>query len=264
MPLIPIRDGALHVEILGAGPPLLLVAGLGGRGAFWRAQASVFAAHFQVVLHDHRGVGASARTGVCSSTAQMADDVIQLMDALQIDRASLVGHSTGGAIGQHLALDHPHRLDRLVLSASWPGPSPLFLATFALRRRILQTLGADAYLMQGTLLGAPAGWLHDRFVDEQAYLAERRAGFPEIAEELARIDAVTGHDLRARLPAITAPTLAICAQDDQLTPVGFTREMAAAIPGAEIEILPTGGHFCPQTVPEAYNRRVLAFLTEAA
>lgn len=264
MPLVPIRDGALHVQIAGSGPDLLLVAGLGGRGAFWRAQVPVFAERFRVILHDHRGVGASARTGVANTTAEMADDVVQLMDALQIERASLVGHSTGGAIGQHIALNHAHRLDRLVLSASWPGPSPLFLATFALRKQILQRLGADAYLMQGTLLGSPAWWLHDRFDSAEAYLAERRAGFPAEAEELARIAAVMGHDLRGQLADITVPTLAICAQDDQLTPVPFTREFGAAIPGAQCEILPTGGHFCPQTVPEAYNRRVLQFLTEAA
>ena len=260
MPLISIGDTSLHVEMAGEGPAVLLVAGLGGRGAFWRAQAEALAPHFRVILHDHRGVGASLRGPTARTTSAMADDVEHLMDALEIDRAMLVGHSTGGAIGQHLALRHPERIARLVLSSSWAGPSPLFLATFALRKQVLEQLGPDAYLMLGTLLGTPAWWLHDRFLGAADYLAERRGGLPDIADELARLDAVMTHDLRAQLPRILVPTLAICAQDDQLTPVGFTEEIAAAIPGAECEILPKGGHFCPQTMSEDYNRRILRFL----
>jgi aminoacrylate hydrolase len=79
--------------------------------------------------------------------------------------------------------------------------------------------------------------------------------------ELSRIEAVMGHDLRARLPQINVPTLCIGAQDDQITPPGFTEEMAAAIPGAELHLLPRGGHFCPTSETSAYNARIMDFLT---
>jgi aminoacrylate hydrolase len=261
MPLVPIRKGALAVEESGEGPPLLLIPGLGGLGSFWRAQVGPFSQAFRVIVHDHRGVGASPGEAVAASTAEMAQDVAELIEALGLERVSIVGHSTGGAIAQHLALERPERLERVVFSASWPGPSPLFLDTFALRRRVLTELGVDAYLMLGTLLAAPADWLQARFEGAEAYLAPRRERFPELARELTRLDAVTGHDLRARLPQIATPALAICAADDQLTPPAFSRETATLIPGAALEVLPSGGHFCPQTCPDLYNAKVLAFLS---
>ncbi len=260
MSLIKIPNGALHVETFGQGPPLLLIAGLGGLGAFWREQVDAFSSAFSVILHDHRGIGASPGETVAGSTAEMADDVAQLLDALQLERVFIVGHSTGGAIAQHLALSIPERLERVVFSASWPGPSALFLDTFALRKRVLTELGIDAYLVLGTLLATPAEWLQDRYAGAETFLRKRRARFPTLEKEMVRIQAVMDHDLLDRIADIAVPSLAICAADDQLTPPGFSREIASRIRGGRCEILPFGGHFCPQTNAQDYNRRVLSFL----
>ncbi len=156
MPHVSIGDADLHYEDAGEGPPLLLVAGLGGKGSFWASQVPALSARFRVVTHDHRGTGASSRSAIVYSAAQMADDLIRLMDALRIDRAHLCGHSTGGAVGQHVALRYPDRLGRLVLSGSWCGPDALFVETFRLRRQVLITCGPQAYYLLGTLLAAPA------------------------------------------------------------------------------------------------------------
>lgn len=262
MPLISIKDAALNVESHGMGRPLLLIAGLGGRLAFWRRQVPAFAAQFRVVLHDHRGTGASTRSIIAYSVRQMADDVLALMDALDIDRADVVGHSTGGAIAQVLALDHASRIGRVVLSASWPGPDPYFTALFDLRRRILTDAGADAYLTDGILRGYPPAWLQANAGMIAATADERRAAFPGIEIENSRIGAVLGHDQRARLGGIRHPTLVVCAEDDAITPLPFSCELAARIPGARLATLPNGGHFVPHVHPDEYNRIVLQFLTE--
>ena len=81
----------------------------------------------------------------------MAKDVLALMDAMGIDQAGLVGHSTGGAIGQHIALDQPERLSKLVLSCSWAGPDEYLTQLFRTRREILISCGPLAYLTMGTL-----------------------------------------------------------------------------------------------------------------
>lgn len=251
----------LYVEEHGQGEPLLLVAGLGGSGRFWHAQVDAFARHFRVILHDHRGVGRSGPGPLISNAGEMADDLLRVMDALRIERAHLVGHSTGGAIGQHLALRAPGRLASLVLSASWAGPTPLFIQTFHTRRDVLINAGPLNYLMVGTLLATPTWYLAPRFRDTQEYFRARLAEFPGLDVELGRLNAVMSHDLRHRLNEIRVPTFVIGARDDQLTPPGLSEELAERIAGAQLHLLSEGGHFCPQTVTEAYNRAVLGFLT---
>ena len=150
--LVAINGYDMYVEEYGQGETLLLVAGLGGSGKFWRAQVEPLSRHFRVVLHDHRGVGRSGPAPLVSNAGELADDLLRLMDALGLDSAHLVGHSTGGAIGQHIALRAPARLRSLVLSASWGGPTPLFVQTFATRRDVLINSGVQNYLMVGTLL----------------------------------------------------------------------------------------------------------------
>ncbi len=262
---IDIGDAQLHVEITGpdtgTAPDLLLVAGLGGRGAFWKPQIARLSAQFRCITFDHRGCGASTPGLKAEDTAHMARDVVALMDALGIARTLYVGHSTGGAIGQHLALGCPERLEKLVLSCSWPGPDAYFLELFRTRRAILEQAGPEAYLASGTFLGFPSRYLQPQIASVQATMAERLRAFPGMEVELSRIAAVMSHDLRAQLPAITVPTLCIGAQDDQITPPGFTEEMAASIPGAQLHLLPRGGHFCPTSQTEAYNARITAFLT---
>ena len=250
----------LYVEEHGQGEPLLLVAGLGGSGRFWHAQVEAFARHFRVILHDHRGVGRSGPGPLISNAGEMADDLLRVMDALRIERAHLVGHSTGGAIGQHLALRAPQRLASLVLSASWAGPTPLFIQTFHTRRDVLINAGPLNYLMVGTLLATPTWYLAPRFRDTQEYFRARLAEFPGLDVELGRLNAVMSHDLRHRLNEIRVPTFVIGARDDQLTPPGLSEELAERIAGAQLHLLGEGGHFCPQTVTETYNRAVLGFL----
>lgn len=258
---VSIGHAELHVEEYGQGEPLLLVAGLGGSGRFWRAQVPALARHFRVILHDHRGVGRSGPGPLIGGAWDLADDLMKLMDALGLDRVHLAGHSTGGAIGQHVALRAPERLASLVLSASWAGPTPLFVQTFVTRRDILINSGPLNYLMMGTLLACPAWWLEPRFRSLHDYFRERLAEFPGLDVELSRLNAVMAHDLRHRVHEIRTPTFVICARDDQLTPPTLSEELAQRIPGAELCVLPEGGHFCPVTVTEAYNSRLLEFLT---
>jgi len=259
---VSIGHAELHVEEHGDGPPLLLVAGLGGSGRFWHAQITDFSREFRVILHDHRGVGRSGPGPLISNAGEMADDLLRLMDVLQLERVHLVGHSTGGAIGQHIALRAPERLASLVLSASWAGPTPLFLQTFHTRRDILINSGPLNYLMVGMLLATPTWYLHDRFTDTRSFFETRMAEFPGLEIELGRLNAVMSHDLRHRLNEIRVPTFVIGARDDQLTPSTMSQELAQLIAEARIHLLREGGHFCPQTVTAEYNAAVLDFLRE--
>src|SRR5712691_12213889 len=168
MPKISIGEAELYYESTGEGEPLLLVPGLGGQGVFWAQQVKDFARDFRVIVHDHRGTGASTHSRIRYSVEQMADDVLRLMDALKIDSAHFVGHSTGGAIGQVIAQDHPERLKSLVLSATWAGPDPFFRRLFESRKRTLLDSGVEAYLRASVLFQATPKWVseHDESIGE--------------------------------------------------------------------------------------------------
>src|SRR5260370_13646565 len=100
--------------------------GVAGFASFGHGQAVAFAKKFDVVTHDHRGIGQSDLTRSGFTVDRMAADVIGLMDALEIERAHIVGHSTGGAVAQILAVEHRPRGTRAVLSATLTPPPPYF------------------------------------------------------------------------------------------------------------------------------------------
>ncbi len=264
MPTISIGDADIYYEDAGTGRPLLLVPGLNGVGSFWAQQVAELSRDFRTIVHDHRGAGRSTHSRITYSVQQMADDVLRLMDRLGIAAAHLVGHSTGGAIGQVIAQDHPERLLSLVLSATWPGRDPYFRRLFEVRREILTTSGVEAYLRASALVLMPPAWIsaNDGPLTEQH--RQQAATAAPVDVIASRIDAIVAFDRRHRLHEIRTPTLVIVAADDMITPRYYSDELAAKIPGARLVVLDGGGHFAPVIAPDAYNAAVRAFLRAQA
>jgi aminoacrylate hydrolase len=192
----------------------------------------------------------------------MAADTLALMDRLGVEAAHYVGHSTGGAIGQTIAQDHPGRIRSLVLSATWAGQDAYFRRCFETRKELLLHRGFESYWRASVVMLRPPQWIseHDALLEEEM---KRLAAAPPPTEVLAsRIDAIVRFDRRARLGEIRCPTLVVVAGDDALTPAFYSEELAARIPGAKLAVLRTGGHFAPVLVPEEYNAAVGGFLRD--
>ena len=260
MPSVSIGDADIHYDEAGRGDALLLVPGLSGQGSFWSQQVEAFRTEFRVIVHDHRGAGRSTHSPIKYSVEQMADDTLRLMDVLGVERAHLVGHSTGGAIGQVIALDHPDRLQSLVLSATWPGPDPYFRRLFEARKEVLLTQGIEAYLRASVLVLAPPEWVSRNDVAIAELHRAQAASWPPREIVASRIDAIVAFDRRRRMADIRVPTLIVVAQDDMVTPRFYSDELAKGVPGAQYVVLEGGGHFAPQIQPDPYNRAVGAFL----
>jgi aminoacrylate hydrolase len=260
MPKVTLGDVEIFYETHGAGTPLLLVPGLGGVGSYWNANIPAFSQKYQVIIHDHRGTGQSSRSHIRYSVDQMSNDLLRLMDHLEIRQAHLVGHSTGGAIGQTLAVAHPERLKSLVIYASWTKTDPFFRRVFDARRMLLTASGAAAYVRATAVFLYPDWWVNENI----GLLEEReKAGIPAFPEPeivASRIDAIMDFDRTAELPSIRTPTLVTCANDDFLTPPYFARELARLIPGAELLLLERGGHCASETNPGEFNDAVLSFI----
>jgi len=252
--------GRLHFEVVGSGPPLFLIPGLGGLAGFWSRQVPLLSRHFTVISHDHRGIGRSQPGPAAGSIAEMAADVLGLADRVGVERFDLLGHSMGGAVAQHIAAHHPGRIGRLVLSATWARADAYMHRTFRLRQSILSLQGPAAYVAASTLLLYPPRWIAARDAELAAQEAAGLHGFPPVDAVLARIDALLAFDGAAIAHRIGAPTLVLCAADDALTPPYLSEALAEEVRGAALRILPGGGHYCPVTEAEAYADAVLAFL----
>src|SRR5437667_11780196 len=136
----------------------MLVPGLAGQGSFWISQVPDFSRDFRTIVHDHRGAGRSTHSRITYSVEQMADDTLRLMDALGIDTAHFVGHTTGGAIGQVTATVHPDRLRSLVLIGTCVGPDPFFSRLLDSLKRALFVSGDEASLPGAVRFHARPNW----------------------------------------------------------------------------------------------------------
>ena len=260
MPRISIGDCQLHYERQGAGFPVIFVSGLGGQGAYWREQAACFARRFDVVTYDHRGIGQSERSKPPYTIEGMAADLIGLMDALDVPRAHVVGHSTGGAIAQILAIEHPKRLASVVIAGSWTRADPYFRRLFALRKDVLLRLGPEAYLQSASLFLYPPWWIARNNEPMRLMEAQNLATFSATEIVASRIEAIVAFDRSAELRRIRTPTLVIGAADDQVTPAYYSEELARLIPGAELKLFPKGGHCFSQVMAREFNNAVMPFL----
>jgi aminoacrylate hydrolase len=238
----------------------VLVPGLGGTGNYWQPQIAEFSKHFRVIIHDHRGTGRSTRSETVYSVDQMTRDLIRLMDAIGIDRAHLVGHSTGGAVGQTMAIDHPERLITLNLYSSWTKSDAFMRRVFDIRNTLLSSAGAEAYIKATPVFLFPSWWINENSEALQAADAKLLESFPSVGIALSRCDAVINFDRVSQLGRIKTPTHVVCAKDDFLTPSYFSEELAKKIPGATLHWLERGGHASSQTVPNEFNRLVLGLL----
>ena len=144
------------------------------------------AGQFTVVVHDHRGTGRSTLSKIAYSVAQMADDALQLIDALGFDKVHWCGHSTGGAMGQVLAIEHPERIDRLVLSATWARTDAFFRRLFEIRALMLKELGPAAYQKSSALaLNSPC-WVRDHDAELMAAGGEGERDHPDARRSCCR------------------------------------------------------------------------------
>ena len=265
MAILTLSDGEkLYYEIHGRGPPLVLVSGLNGVGAFWKPHLDILSRGYTVVLHDHRGTGRSSPSRIDYSVEQMAGDLVELLDHLEIGKANFVGHSTGGAICQVLGIDHPERVASLVLSATWTVADGYFRRLFELRADVLRAMGPEGYLRASLMFMRPPAWIRDHDATQNDEIAKMIAGFPAPEVMLSRIAALLKFDRRAELARIAAPTLILGARDDMVTPVYYSEELSRLIPGAETAILEAGGHFFPISAAEEFRGALLDFLDGAA
>ena len=240
--------------------PLVLANSLGTTWELWDAQLPELARDFRVVRFDHPGHGRSPIPDAPVTVESLADDVVELLDALELERVSFCGLSLGGMVGVALALRAPERLDRLVLccTAAHLGPAQGWHE----RARAVRARGTSA--IAEAVVGR---WFTEPFREESPATVAR---FREMLEAIPAegyatcCEAIAGWDARADVSAIRAPTLVISGADDVATPVGDGTFLAESIPGAELTVLPECAHLANVEQPTLFARTLLHHLRAPA
>ncbi len=257
MPVATAHDGTrLAYDVIGDGPPLLLISGLASDRSAWSGAREVLAAHHRVVTLDHRGTGDSDKPEAPPySTRGFASDAIAVLDHARVARAHAYGVSMGGRIGQWLAIDHPGRVGALILGCTTPGNA------HGVRRPahvdpILA--GGDPQRLLSFMVAEEWAAANRRFLDEQAGWLFA----PTVPPHARRLHylASESHDAWDRLPEITAPTLVIHGSDDEINVPANASLLASRIPGAELHLIAGARHIYFWDHAEEAHRVVREFL----
>ena len=262
MPKARVGDIELYYEVHGEGTPLVLITGLGMPATTWYHQVPAFAAHHQVIVLDNRGAGRSDQPYGPYTVAQMAQDVVGLLDHLNIPRAHIVGLSLGGLIAQELALNWPDRVFGLVLASTHPGGPEYLQVTGEMWKERLNVAGLSLEQVYRIAVewGTTAAFREqhpgevDRFVQVRLELPGSGHGFQ------GQFQAGAAFDARDRLPQMRCPTLVLHGTEDQVVPPRFAEQLAGLIPGARLQWIPGTGHLPFLEKPDAWNAAVLGFL----
>jgi 3-oxoadipate enol-lactonase len=247
-----------HYVSKGQGPPIVFVHGLGGSLHGWYGVMENLSLHHHVVALDLRGHGRSDDHRSSVSIADWADDVAALLDALELPAVTLVGHSSGTLVAQHLAIARPESVDALVLLGGISWFEPPMKDAYELRAKQVEAEGLDALVddwLPGALaprtaakLPQLAGLLRDLFLrnDPSSYARACRA--------LAKAPALRRED-------IGQPTLLLVGDHDRSTPIAMTEELHRDIPVSKVRVIAGAAHWAQLEQPDQIAAAILEWLT---
>ena len=262
MPTATVNDIEITYELEGDGAEtIVLVNGLADTLETWAFQMeALLDAGYRVLRFDNRGVGRSSKPAGPYTTAMFADDTKALVDSLGIADFHLLGVSMGGMIAQEYAIANPGDLRSLILACTYATPGPFCSRMFSLWADMAPAMGVATVMRDVTLWAFTVPF----FSEQTGMLAEFEADMASIDQPLdaylAQLSSIQTHDATDRLAAIDVPTLVLAGEQDILIPVSLSRELHAAIRGAEWATTP-GGHACVWESPEPFNSAVTAFLS---
>lgn len=247
------EGGSVHLLRGGDGPPLLFLHGAGGAG-LWNPFHGLLAEHASVFAPDAPGFGLSDMLPAVDGVDDLVYFYLELLDRLELERPTIVGHSFGGWCAAELAVHSPERVGRLVLL----GPPGL---------RIPGHMPLDFFFLQPQEV--PGVLFHD--LDKASVMFGAEPSVDDILQAYKDMTAAARYawhpffndpKLERRLHRVTAPTLVVCADDDKIVPRAQAERYAQRISGARLETVPACGHAMHLERPDVHADLVRGFVTE--
>jgi pimeloyl-ACP methyl ester carboxylesterase len=251
----------LAVEVRGEGTPILFIHGFPLDRTMWRHQLAGLS-RWKRIAPDLRGAGASSAPADGYSVARYADDIVQVLDTLGLERTVVCGLSLGGYILFELLRRHAARVRAAIFCSTKAA------ADSAEARRGREEMAALAE-REGT--GAIAERLVPQLLAPATFAAQpdvvahvremiNRTPIPGLVGALRAMR--DRPDSTPLLGGIKVPTLVVAGEEDKITPAEGMRAMAQAIPGAQFAAIPAAGHLAPLEQPLATSRTLADFLEE--
>lgn len=243
------NDGArIYYAIFNAhgGSPVILLHGGLASSASWGYEVPRLVRGHEVIVMDNRGHGRSTTPKTPLSYAQMASDVIAVLDAAHVGKASVVGLSDGAIVGLILGFRYPDRVNKLFL---WG-------ANFNTHS---ERSGPPDPPMKG--MGAV---FMARMQKQYEAVSPTKDGFAALKAKLGLLYAAEPNLTAAELGSIRAPTVIADGEHEQFIAPEHTRQLAGLIPGARLVLLPNVSHGGPQQDPDGFHRAVSSFLDNSS
>jgi pimeloyl-ACP methyl ester carboxylesterase len=263
------RGCRLTGDIRGAGPPVLLIQGVGVHGGGWPPQVDVLSARYRCLTFDNRGMNRSQPIGAPLSVEQMAEDARILMDSQGWESAHLVGHSMGGLIALHLALSSRRRVSSLSLLCTFArGRDATRLSPWMIWVGLRARIGTRRQRRRAFLqLVMPPETLANSDLDA---LAERLAPIfgHDLAEQppvaMKQLSAMCRYDASPNLGELAGlPTLVVIAAYDRIARPELGRALAAGVPGARYIEIADASHGVTIERPDLINNLLLEHFAQA-
>lgn len=245
----------------GIGPVILFAHGFPLDHTMWGAQIAEFSKTHRVIVPDLRGFGGTDGALYSISMQQFADDVADLLVALQADRPiTFCGLSMGGYVGWQFALRHPQWLDRLILCDTRAAADSPEAANNRLKM-------ADIVTKEGP---EPVAWAmmpklfwsitNERQPELPKQVRQTVMNTNPMAIAAAHRGMAVRPDVTELLPSFRFPTLVICGEHDAISPPTEMKAFADAMPNAKFVAIPEAGHMAPMENPTAVNKAIRDFL----
>jgi pimeloyl-ACP methyl ester carboxylesterase len=252
------QGARIYWDEQGSGDPILLIMGLGYPSYLWHRTRPVLKERYRTIALDNRGSGQSDAPAGPYTIAMMASDAAAALDAAGVERAHVFGLSMGGMIAQEFALQYPGRVRSLILGCTAPGGPNAMRA----EKRVSELL-MSRDMSPEDHARAMRPYVYDSSTPLERIeedLAIRRQWFPKPDAYAAQLQGIFAWEAYSRLQKITAPTLVIHGETDQLVPAGNGELIAARITGAQLVKLPHASHIFTTDQPEASLKAIMGFL----
>lgn len=272
MPFAQAGDIRIYYETFGRGVPFLFVSGTGWPGEPWKLyQVPAFTDRYQVIVYDHRGVGKSDAPDEPYSTRELAQDAVNLLEAMGIEEpAHIIGHSMGGRVCQWIAIDHPEKIRSMIQAASGSGAMGMPQYPRWLTLRSLESLIEKGYQehirshFKSSFFFPPdfvkarpevVDWLFQAFWEHR----------PMLKPYLRHVIARNQHETGEWLSRISAPTLVLVGSEDRVDAdtgnhVLTSEHLRDHIKDAEYTVIEGCGHGFFWHKPEEANRIIREWL----
>ncbi|OGT41191.1 MAG: hypothetical protein A3F13_08125 [Gammaproteobacteria bacterium RIFCSPHIGHO2_12_FULL_40_19] len=263
MPQLTLNNNiSLYYEQHGSGEDLVLIGGLTSDHQVWKSTLRLFSKHFRVLIFDNRGAGQSSTPDFPYTMEMMAQDTLQLMEALHIPRAHILGHSMGGGIAQQMALMAPEKIDKLIIACSRAKPNALANMVFSMREKLqaggMANDGLAEYVMP-FLFGDE--FLNNPLLVKGFIQWTLRNPFPQSAIGYKhQLYASSTRDFSAQLHQIALPTLVIAGEEDILMKPKQGMELSKSLKNSTFVTMLNCAHMPHVEKSKEFAEIVLEFL----